>query len=54
MSELLHLFGVQVSSDPAAIFEWLSREMPAYGNLDYEAIGLMGTATAATPEEVLR
>ena len=54
MSELLNLSGVQVSPDPAAIFEWLSREMPAYGNLDYEAIGLMGTATAATPEEVLR
>src|SRR3989441_3269837 len=54
MSELLNLSGVQVSPNPAAIFGWLSREMPAYGNLDYDAIGLMGAATAPTPEVVLR
>jgi len=54
MSALLNLSGVQVSGDSAAIFEWLSREMPTYGNLDYEAIGLMGAPTAPAPEVVLR
>jgi NADH-quinone oxidoreductase subunit G len=54
MSELLNLSGVQVSSDPSAIFEWLSRETPAYSSLDYDAIGLLGAATAPVPEEVLR
>ena len=29
----------QVSRDPAAIFEWISREVPAYAGLDYDAIG---------------
>jgi NADH-quinone oxidoreductase subunit G len=54
MAELLMLSDVQVSPDPAAIFEWLRRETPAYGSLDYDAIGQMGCPTAATPEEVLR
>jgi len=54
MAELLNLSGVQVSPDPAAIFRWLSREMPAYANLDYDAIGLVGAAVALAPEEVLR
>ena len=54
MSELLNLSGVQVSRDPVAVFEWLSRETPAYANLDYDGIGLTGCPTAPAPEVVLR
>jgi NADH-quinone oxidoreductase subunit G len=49
MSELLRLAGIQVSTDPAAIFEWMSREIPAYKDMDYDTIGLLGI-TPAQPE----
>ena len=39
MSQLLGFSGIQVSPDPAAIFEWMAREMPAYSGMSYEAIG---------------
>src|SRR5207253_1340426 len=54
MAELLKLSGVQVSPDPAAIFDWISREVPLYSGMDYDAIGLLGISPAQTPEEVLR
>jgi predicted molibdopterin-dependent oxidoreductase YjgC len=60
MAELLKLGGVQVSPDPAAIFDWLSRETPVYAGMDYDAIGPLGmTPPARAPkgqmtEEVAR
>jgi assimilatory nitrate reductase catalytic subunit len=42
MSELLKLRGIQVSPDPQAIFEWMTRETPTYANLDYDAVGSLG------------
>ncbi len=52
----LHVFMAEllsVSTDPAAIFELMTGEVPAYTGLDYDGIGLLG-ATATAPEEVLR
>src|SRR5437762_188583 len=54
MAELLNLSGVEVPTDPAAIFEWIASEVPGYGGLDYDAIGPSGAAVAPVPEEVLR
>jgi predicted molibdopterin-dependent oxidoreductase YjgC len=56
MGDLLKLSGVQVSPDPAAIFDWISREVPLYAGMDYDAIGLLGMAPAPaqTPQEALR
>src|SRR5262245_38859657 len=54
MAELLELSGVQVSRDPSAIFEWMSREVPIYAGMDYDAIGQLGLAPAPAPQEVLR
>ena len=54
MSELLELSGVKVPADPADIFEWLRREVPAYSGLDYETIGSLGAAAAPVAEEILR
>jgi predicted molibdopterin-dependent oxidoreductase YjgC len=56
MAELLALSGVQISREPAVIFDWISREMPAYSAVDYDAIGLSGVAPApiAAPQEVMR
>jgi NADH-quinone oxidoreductase subunit G len=54
MAGLLGLSGVQVSTDPEAIFEWLARETPAYSNLSYDSIGQLGVASATVQEEVLR
>jgi predicted molibdopterin-dependent oxidoreductase YjgC len=54
MSEMLNLSGVQAPGEPAAIFEWLSREVPAYSGLDYDTIGLLGAVPVRAPEEVLR
>jgi predicted molibdopterin-dependent oxidoreductase YjgC len=54
MTELLQLSGVQVSPDPSAIFDWMSREVPAYTGMDYDSIGPLGAMPAATPQEVVR
>ena len=54
LAELLRLSGVEVSSDPSAIFEWLGRETPAYAKLSYEALGLLGAVAMPVQEEVLR
>jgi NADH-quinone oxidoreductase subunit G len=54
MAALLKLSGVEVSTDPAAIFDWISREIPLYSGLDYDTIGLLGAVPAPTPQEVLR
>jgi hypothetical protein len=54
MAELLLLSGVSTPYEPAAIFESLTRELPAYAGLDYDAIGLLGAAAAAQPVEVTR
>jgi NADH-quinone oxidoreductase subunit G len=54
MAELLSLSGIQVSSDPAAIFDWLARETPAYNNLSYDSIGPLGSPSMPVQEEVLR
>jgi NADH-quinone oxidoreductase subunit G len=45
MSDMLTLAGTQVSPDPAAIFDWMTRETPAYSGLTYEALGLLGMET---------
>ena len=56
MAELLELSGVEVPLDPGAIFEWISREVPLYSGIGYDAIGLAGTTPvpAPAPQEVLR
>ena len=54
MAQLLRLSGVEVSSDPSAIFEWLGRETPAYAKLSYEALGPLGAVAMPVQEEVLR
>lgn len=54
MAELLTLSGVQAPPDPSAIFDWISREVPLYAGLDYDAIGLLGATSAQAPQEVLR
>jgi NADH-quinone oxidoreductase subunit G len=53
MAELLEHSGVQVSNDPAAIFEWMTREVPAYAGMDYDSLGLLGMP-GRVPEEVAR
>lgn len=42
MSTMLGLAGLQVSPDPASIFEWMAREVPSYASLDYDSIGDQG------------
>ena len=42
MSRLLSLSGIQVSPDPDAILEWISREVPAYAGMDCDSIGPLG------------
>jgi len=59
MAELLELSDIQVSTDPSAIFDWISREVPLYSGVDYDSIGLLGVAPAApatspAPQEVTR
>jgi NADH-quinone oxidoreductase subunit G len=54
MAELLALSGFQVPNEPSAIFEQLRSETPAYNNMDYESIGLLGAQSAPVHEEVLR
>lgn len=54
MAELLSLSGAGVSEDPAAIFDSISREVPRYSGIDYDAIGPLGVMPAEKPEEVLR
>jgi predicted molibdopterin-dependent oxidoreductase YjgC len=53
MSKMLGLSGIQVSADPAAIFDWIARETAAYAGLDYEAIGPLGM-NATPKQEVVR
>jgi NADH-quinone oxidoreductase subunit G len=45
MSAMLGLAGIQVSPEPAAIFEWIAREMPIVAGMDYDAIGPLGIDT---------
>jgi NADH-quinone oxidoreductase subunit G len=45
MCRMLGFSGVQVSPDPAAIFEWMARETPAYSGLVFQAIGALGLET---------
>ena len=57
MVEMLKLSNIQVTKDPAAIFEWLARETPLYNGLDYDTIGLLGTVPAGRTtetQEILR
>jgi predicted molibdopterin-dependent oxidoreductase YjgC len=56
MSDMLKLAGVQVSNDPSAIFDWITREVSPYKDMDYDTIGLLGTASPepAPAQEVLR
>jgi NADH-quinone oxidoreductase subunit G len=54
MAELLALSAVHAPTDPAAIFESIGRETPAYSNLSYESIGSLGCQAAPVQEEVLR
>jgi hypothetical protein len=51
MSQLLGHSGVQVSPDFGAIFDWMSRETPAYADMTFTTIGPMG---AEIPKEVVR
>ena len=52
MSTMLGLSGVQVSTDPSAIFEWMTRETQGYAGLTYESLGALGVATAKETETV--
>ena len=52
MVELLSLAGVQVTKDPGAIFEWLSREVPLYHSLDYDTIRPLGAAPAGRAQDI--
>jgi predicted molibdopterin-dependent oxidoreductase YjgC len=52
MSKLLAQTGTPVSSDPAAVFEWIAREVAGYAGMDYESIGPLGIN--ATQEEVVK
>jgi len=54
LAGMLGQAGIQVSADPAAIFEWMSRETPGYQGLDYDSIGNLGCPRAAAAEEVVR
>jgi NADH-quinone oxidoreductase subunit G len=54
LAEMLSLSGIEVARDPSAVFEWITREIPVYAGMDYDAIGLMGMAAALAPQEVLR
>ena len=45
MSHMLGLAGTQVSADPSAIFEWMSRETAAFSGIAYGAIGSLGVET---------
>jgi NADH-quinone oxidoreductase subunit G len=51
MAEMLRLSGKAMPTDPSAIFESISREVPAYTGLDYDSIGLLGMPQA---QEVAR
>jgi NADH-quinone oxidoreductase subunit G len=42
MARLLCLSEVQVSPDPATIFEWMTREVDVYAEMDYDQIGALG------------
>ena len=48
LAEMLRLSGTQVSTDPGAIFDWISREVALYSGMDYETVGLLGAAPAHT------
>jgi hypothetical protein len=52
MAALLGFSGVQVSPDPAAIFEWLVREHKTYAGMTYESLGALGTPTLQEQEAV--
>jgi NADH-quinone oxidoreductase subunit G len=54
MSDLLKLSGVDISSEPDEIFEYIATEIPLYSNLDYDSIGLLGAVPVQTPQEVVR
>jgi predicted molibdopterin-dependent oxidoreductase YjgC len=51
MSALLGLSGIQVSPDPAAIFEWIAREVAPYAGMDYDAIGDLGMPGVYAPQQ---
>src|SRR5262249_37974088 len=42
MSELLTASGIQVSPDPAAIFDWAARDCAVYQGMSYDLIGPLG------------
>jgi len=55
MSVLLGLSSIQVSPDPAAIFDWIAREVSPYAGMDYDAIGPLGMPGVYSPQqEVVR
>jgi NADH-quinone oxidoreductase subunit G len=45
MSQLLGFAGTQVTPDPAAIFDWMARETPAYSGMTHAALGSLGLET---------
>jgi NADH-quinone oxidoreductase subunit G len=51
MAKVLAYSGVQITMDPAEVFEWMARETPAYANMSYATIDGLG---AETLKEVLR
>jgi NADH-quinone oxidoreductase subunit G len=56
MAELLTVSAIQVSPDPAAIFDWIARETSLYAGMSYDSIGPLGMLPAARVpiEEVAR
>jgi hypothetical protein len=51
MSVLLGLSSIQVSPDPAAIFDWIAREVSPYAGMDYDAIGPLGMPGVYAPQQ---
>ena len=47
ISHLLGLAGIQVTPDPAAIFDWIVRETPLYGGLNFNTVGALGVVPEA-------
>jgi len=45
MSRLLGFSGTQVTPDPAAIFDWMARETPAYSGMMHGSISSLGLET---------
>lgn len=53
IAEMMNESGAGISDDPAAIFDWISREVPRYSGMDYDLIGTLGSMPVEARQEVL-